>query len=1125
MTKLLHVKVLVIFVMGYLLDVSPLKAQLMAQNRAKSNASPAPAPAGRLTLRDALMQVKKQYKVDILFEEKLLEGIFVVPTGAQARQSIENKLNSMLAPTGLRYKKVSKQTYLILTTAAEPATGAIPVQPGDPAEPLPAAQAQAAVNVQNSPSATGPNGKPIDKTVSGVVKGEGGELLPGVSVLVKGTTRGSTTDVNGKYSIAISEDPKDEVILVFSYVGYRNQEVAVGTRSAIDILLLPDQKSLEEVVVVGYGTQKREQITSAIASVKAEDFVKGPVQDAAQLIRGKVAGLSVITPSGDPTALAQISLRGNATINASSEPLILIDGVPGALNTVAPEDIESIDVLKDGSAAAIYGTRGTNGVILITTRKVKGETPATLEVNSYFTTQRLTRKLDFMDVNQYRQLAAQQKPGAIDYGHSTDWLSEVTQKPWSQVHNISLRGGSRTTNYIVSMEYRHLNGIMKKSDNTTVFPRIEVNHSMFNGLLKINANLSGYQQKFFSVDGGPYSGLVYRNSLTFNPTEPLKDENGKWTERTDKTDYMNPLALIEESNGQNRNNNLRTYGTISLAPIEGLEVMALFARDMYNSTRGYYETKNHYSTSRNGRNGFASRGTTRSQDDLFEFTANYNKSVQDHNFVLLAGHTWRRYNTEEYSMQNWDFPTDNFSYNNISAGLALRRGQAPETSFQSENKLISYFFRVNYSFMNKYLLMASVRHEGSSRFGSNHKWGSFPAFSVGWNLKREAFLENTNAISNLKVRAGYGVTGTEPGSSYISLNKINFNTNVLIDGQWVQAINPTNNANPDLRWERKEEVNIGVDYGFLNGRISGSLDMYRRTTRDLIANFPVPTPPYLYSTITANAASMENKGIEIQVNAVPLQTPSFRWTTSANFSTNSNKILSLSNDKFALASGYFDTGNTGEPIQQSTHRVQVGQPIGNFWGFKTIDIDETGHWIIEGKDGEPKPIAQQQADDKQVIGNGLPKRYLNWNNTLTYKNFDLNITMRGAFGFQILNMTEMFWSAPVMLTRGNLRSNAYDPIYGKRPLADDQSLNYVSYYIENGNYWKIDNITAGYNLNLKNKYLKGARVYLSVANLYTITGYKGIDPEVGISGLFPGIDDKNRYPATTSFTVGAMLTF
>ncbi len=961
-----------------------------------------------------------------------------------------------------------------------------------------------------------------EQKVSGEVKDATGAGLPGVSILIKGTSQGTTTDINGKFTLDV---PDQSTILVFSFVGYLTQDVDITGKTIVDVVMSSDDKLLEEIVVVGYGTQKREQITSAISSVKSENFVKGAVQDAAQLIRGKVAGLSVITPDGNPTSTSQIMLRGNATINGNSSPLILIDGVPGSLMTVAPEDIESIDVLKDGSAAAIYGTRGTNGVILITTRKINGEMPATLEINSYFTTQRQTRQLEFMNADQYRTLVAQGKAGAVDFGSTTNWLNDVTQNPFSQVYNISLKGGTRNTNYIMSMEYRNLNGIMKKSDNVILYPRLEINHSMFNGILKFNGNINGYQQKHFAIDGGNYSGMVYRNALTFNPTSPWRGDNGKWTEQPEKTDYMNPLALIEESHGSNSNNNFRTFGTVTLVPTRDLSVKALFSREMYNSSRGYYETKNHWSTARNARNGFASRGTSKSQDDLFELTADYNKSIGNHDLTILGGYTWRKYNYEDYWMQNWDFPTDEFTYNNIGAGLALGRGQALENSLQNENKLAGYFARVNYSYLNKYLLMASIRYEGSSRFGANHKWGSFPAVSVGWNLQKEEFLQQAESVSNLKVRAGFGITGTEPGSSYISLNKINFNTNILVDGQWIQAINPSNNPNPDLRWETKEELNVGVDFGFFKDRITGSFDYYKRKTKDLIANFPVPTPPYLYSNITANAASMENKGVEIQLNIVPVRTGNFEWITSANFSTNSNKVLALSNDKFALASGYFDTGNTGEPIQQTTHRVQVGQPIGNFWGFKTVDIDETGHWIIEGKDGELKSIADQQADDKQILGNGLPKRYLNWNNTVVYKNFDLNVTMRGAFGFQILNMTEMFWSAPVMLTRGNLRTNAYDLIYGKVPLADDQSLNYVSYYIENGNYWKIDNITLGYNIGKLGNVLKGARVYGSVSNIFTFTGYKGIDPEVSIGGLSPGIDDKNRYPAVTSFTIGAHLTF
>lgn len=960
------------------------------------------------------------------------------------------------------------------------------------------------------------------REITGRVTGDEGQPLEGVTVAVKNTNAATTTDASGYYRIVL---PSGGEALVFSIVGYGSQETEIGQSTVVNVALKESISDLNEVVVVGYGTQRREQVTSAIASVKSEDFVKGSVQDAAQLIRGKVAGLSIATPSGNPTSTSQVMLRGNVTINGNTAPLILIDGIPGSLMTVSPEDIESIDVLKDGSAAAIYGTRGTNGVILITTRKVNGEMPPTLDFNAYWTTQEMTRKLEFMNAEQYRQLVQQGKPGAVDFGGGTNWLQQASQHPFSQVYNLSLKGGNRNTNYIMSMEYRDLNGVMKRSDNTVIYPRLAINHTMFDGLLKLNANINGYQQTHFTSDGGNYSGLIYRNALTFNPTAPLKDENGNWVEQPDKTDYMNPVALINESSGENRNQNLRTFGTATLTPFDGLAVKALFSRDIYHSTRGFYETKQHYSTVRSGRNGFASRGTTRSKDDLFELTADYNTSVGDHHFTLLGGYTWRKYNTEDYWMQNWDFPSDDFTYNNIGAGLALRRGEALEGSVQTENKLAGYFFRLNYSLQDKYLLMASIRREGSSRFGANHKWGNFPAVSVGWNLQKEDFLQEVAELSALKLRAGYGVTGTEPNTSYMSLNKINFNTNVLVNGEWIQSINPSNNPNPDLRWETKEELNVGLDFALFDYRLSGAVDYYVRTTKDLIANFPVPTPPYLYSSITANAASMQNKGVEIQLNAVAVRTPSFEWTTSANFSTNANRVTALSNDRFALASGYFDTGNTGEPIQQATHRVQVGQPIGNFYGFKSVDIDDNGHWVIEGKDGNPKPIAQQQADDRQILGNGVPTRYLNWNNTFSYKDFDLNITMRGAFDFQILNMTEMFWSAPVMLTRGNLKTNAYDNIYGKRPLADDQSLQYVSYYLEDGDFWKIDNVTLGYNARLNIPHLKSARFYASVSNLYTFTSYKGMDPEVSIAGLAPGIDDKNRYPAVRTYTFGVFLGF
>jgi TonB-linked SusC/RagA family outer membrane protein len=957
-----------------------------------------------------------------------------------------------------------------------------------------------------------------------VIEKSTNEAIPGASVQIQGTTVGTVTDLDGQFTLNVATEGP---VLVVSFIGFATQEIPVGNRSNFTVYLESELSNLQEVVVVGYGTQKRERITTAVETVGSEEFVKGAVNDAGQLLRGKVAGLNVITPDGNPTATSQINLRGITTLMASSAPLVLINGVPGALNTVAPEDIESISVLKDGSAAAIYGTRGTNGVILITTKQVTGDMPATVELNTYFTTQKMTKKLDFMDAGQYRELVAQGKPGAMDYGHETNWLDQVTQNPLSQVYNVSVKGGNRNTNYIASINYRDVDGIIKKSNNKMLYPRLEVNHSMFDERVKLNANISGYEQKFFSgSDGGSYRGDVYRNGLTYNPTDRLRNDEGGWIERPEKTDYMNPVALLEETVGMNQNSNLRTYGTLTVYPTDDITFSVLGSRDILNSVRGYYETKNHYSTVRNGRNGYASRGTSKSQEDLLEATLQYDKTFSNnHDFNALAGYSWRENRYENYWMQNWDFPTDDFSYNNIGAGLAMRRGEAPINSSQQLSKLVGYFFRVNYSYQDKYLLMASIRHEGSSKFGTDHKWGSFPAISAGWNIKNEAFLQNNATLSSLKLRAGFGVTGTEPTNPYMSLNRLNFNTYTYMNGAWIQVVNPSSNANPALRWEKKEELNIGLDFGLFDERVSGAVDVYQRTTKDLLMDYPVPTPPYLFNTITANAASMENKGIEAQVNFDAVRTKDFSWTTSVLFSANQNKLLSLSDKNFQLASGYFDAGETGEPIQQRTHRVQVGQPIGNYYGFKSVDIDDNGYWIIEGKNGEIKPIADQQADDKQILGNGLPKSYLSWNNTLAYKNFDLNITMRGAFGFQILNMNEMFYNAPVMLTRGNLLATAYDNVYGKRPLADDQSLQYVSYYLEQGDYWKVDNVTLGYNLELNNKYLKHLRLYASGNNLLILTKYNGIDPEVNIGGLAPGIDDKNRYPSTTSYTVGAFFTF
>lgn len=963
--------------------------------------------------------------------------------------------------------------------------------------------------------------KNTQRTIKGLVKDSKGEPIIGASVSVEGSSNGTITDLDGNFTLELSTNST----LRISYIGYVTQTINISSnKSFYEIILKEDNKMLDEVIVVGYGTQKKGEVASAISSIKSENFLKTPSSDPAQLIKGQVPGLSIVTPDANPTSTSEIALRGITTLKASASPLVLIDGIPGDLNSVSPDDIQQIDVLKDGSAAAIYGTRGTNGVILITTKNARGEMPTEVVLNSYISTQQIVKRMPFMNADEYRQRVAEGVPGAQDDGATTDWIKEVTRTPLTQIYNISLRGGSKSTNYVASFEYRGLNGLIKRSNNQMYFPRIEVTHRMFNNTLKLNASLSGFKQTHFAgADGSSYNNEVYRNALIYNPTTPVYTKDGNYSEST-KNEYYNPMAILNEVEGENQAQNLKMFANVTYTPIEGLDIKYLVSANTYYQTRGYYETHQHKSTWRDGKNGFASRGTTRRTQDLSELTIQWRKKLfSNHTFTLLAGYSWQKDTYQNYWMQNFDFPSDDYTYHNIGAGQALKDGLGAEKSEASQSKLIGYFSRINYSFKGKYLFAASIRHEGSTKFGSEHKWGNFPSISAAWNISEENFIKKLNFLSDLKLRIGYGITGTVPTDPYMSLNTIGFDTYVFSDGKWNKTLRPNSNANPDLRWEKKKEINLGIDFGFIDNRIIGNIDIYNRKTEDLLWDYTVPSPPYLYSSMVANAGSMRNTGLEIGLTIIPIMKKQFQWTTSFNYSTNKNKLISLSNDQF-MSIGYSDQGSTGEPLQTNTHRIQEGQPIGNFWGYKVVDIDDKGHWIIEGADGKPKPISQQQPTDKKIIGNGLPKHYLNWNNSLTWKGFDFNLTMRGAFGFDILNMPRLQYGAPVMLARGNVMNEAFDKKFNKVPLAYDQELQYVDFYIEKGDYWKIDNVTIGYTFDF-NTWIKSLRLFGTVSNLVTFTGYSGIDPEVSISGLAPGIDNKSRYPSTRTFTFGASVKF
>lgn len=960
--------------------------------------------------------------------------------------------------------------------------------------------------------------------VTGKVKDSSGEPVIGASVVVKGNnTMGTITDFDGNFML----DVPAKSVLVISYIGYVTQEVPTAGKNSLEIVLKEDTKTLDEVVVIGYGTQRKGDVTSSVASVKADNFVKGAVKDVGQLIQGKVAGLAITNPNGDPTGSTQIRLRGTNTIGgANTAPLVLIDGIPGELGTVAPEDVESVDVLKDGSAAAIYGTRGTNGVILITTKQAKGVDINQVEYNGYVSTSLIAKKLDMLNADEFRTLYPDQ-----DHGADTDWIDEISRTPVSHVHNLSLMGGNSKTNYIANLNYASRQGIMKKSDFESFQGRIEVTHRMFDDKLKLKFGLFGKKNQMESTtSGGSFRGWVYGQATRRNPTDPVRNEDGTWNENVSKFEYENPLALLYEAEGNVKKTQLRYNGNIVYNPIKDLTLSAVFSYIRDNMNRGYGETLNHISALRDGLAGWSSVGAYTKMEKLMELTAQYNKEIGAHKFSVLGGYSYNETDFEELWIDNYGFQDDYFGgWHNIGIGSALKDGKANIGSKKTPTNLIGFFGRATYSFKNRYLLMGALRYEGASQlWGTDNAWGLFPSISVGWRITEEAFMKNQKIFDDLKLRVGYGVTGSQPKDPFLGVAMLKYGSYAFVNGNWVQTIVPASNPNPDLKWEEKKETNIGLDFVSWGGRLSGSIDYYNRDVDGLIYEYGVPTPPNLYNKTMANGGTMRNRGVEVLVTVVPVQNKDLEWSTTGTFSLNSNKLISLSGSIFKSDYDYFNTGTVEYSGQVAdSHRVQVGESIGNFYGFKVVDVDSEGRWIYEDRNGELVNYKDftHAPEDKHVIGNGLPKWYAGWNNTLRYKNFDLNVTMRGAFGFQIINGGRMNYENVKNSRFENRLKSVNDLVFGKHTLSPEVEPEFNSYYVEEGDYWKIDNITLGYSFGQVGKYIKSLRIYGSVLNALTITGYKGIDPEVSTDGLTPGYDTRDRYPSVRSFTFGVNVKF
>lgn len=957
---------------------------------------------------------------------------------------------------------------------------------------------------------------------SGIVKGKvantKGEPIPGVTVALKGTTQGTISDNEGEWSL--NRVPSDG-ILVFSFVGMKTQEIPVAGKSMISVKLEEETIRLGEVVAIGYGTVTKKEVTGSVATITEKSFTKGDMTNPMSLIQGKVPGLTITNNSGgSPDGGYQVRLRGLNTLMGGKAPLIIVDGVLGTMDMIDPNQVASIDVLKDGSAAAIYGTRATNGVILITTKKPEiGKVQ--FDLNTYQAYQIMDEDKRFLTPDEYRKALTDRGLTGFDKGESHNVLDEITRPQLNQYYSFTASGGTKSLSFKGNIYYKDNEGIVIGTKSTTFTPSIFVSQSALNDKLKIDYRMTYNKVKNTGLGVG---GIVL-NSLIRNPTEPLylpnDGTNGGYYPST--LDDANPMAQIKE-----RTNDVdyQTFSgdinaTYNLFPSLKLRVHGT-----------YYNSQNYAGTflSRlfpNQASNQASLSTSNNENVLFEPDFEYNKRIGDHTFKLLGGYSYYENTHKDFGATNYDFDYDGFLYNNIGSGTALQEGQAEMGSNKNSNKLIAFYSRLMYNYKEKYLISASMRREGSTRFGKNNKWGWFPAISGAWRMNEEDFAKDLPWLSELKLRAGYGVTGNQDIGNYISLERMGVGSRLMYYNQkWINSYAPASNPNPYLKWEMKEEYNLGLDFGFFDNRITGNVDVYHRLISDLLWNYDVPKVINVYDKTTANVGKMSNDGLEIQLNVEPLRVKDFSWVSSFSFAMNRNELISFSDSTRGFTMEYLDMSPV---VGTLTQTIVPGRPVGDWYALVYQGIDPADHTkiIYENVDGSVDANGNPTIDsrlDRKVVGNQYPKFELGWNNNFQYKNWDLSLFFRAICGVKALNYERVMYESWNKLNGGKniLRSTLTNH-------SEYEGLEvYDSRFIEDASYLKLDNVTLGYNFKFKKSSL---RLYATGQNLMTITNWTGVDPEKAIPESFDlqksgtGGDQLLYYPYTRKFLVGLSFKF
>lgn len=983
------------------------------------------------------------------------------------------------------------------------------------------------------------------KSVSGVVKDSKGEPVPNVTVIVKGSKTGVATGSNGTFTINAAQG----ATLLFTSVNFEATSLKVGADNNYTVVLTEKQTVLTDVVVVGYGKGSRKTLSSSITTIKTEDLNKGAIGDVGQLLQGKVAGLN-ITASGDPNKPAAVILRGASTVNSPGAPFYVIDGVPGAdIAAIAPDDIATIDVLKDAAATAIYGNRAASGVIMVTTKRgKKGQSSVTY--NGYVGIEKVSNRLDLMDASQIRAYVTG-NGGAFsplnDLGANTDWQAAIEKNSaLSQNHNISFSGGSEHSTYSASLNYLDKEGILIQSGLKRVNARVSFEQMALNDKVKFGFNVANSSS---NADYTPLQNIVLLQAAKHMPISPVMNTDGSYFENLSATGYFNPVAIVKNAVDQTKYNTLIGAFTMEVKLPFNLQYNTnLFYQkstslhgEFYSSYFSKYPTSNFYNNpdpgigiahtligSLFGSNGSALRSTFSNTTKTVESFLTWNKKLGNHSINAVAGYSWQdNVYGDGFQTSSTNFPGDNLGYYNLVLGnpyaIPSYRINLGNDLTYGETKLISDFFRLNYNFKDKYLLQGSIRRDGSSVFGDNNHWGYFPSVGAAWRITQEPFMQSQNIFADLKLRASYGVTGNSNGiGAYTAKLVYGITGTYYNNGVQAAAYGPIQGSNPDLRWEKTSTSNVGLDFAVLKGRLSGSIDYYEKKTSDMLFNYSVSPSLVPGGRIWANGGGISNKGIELSLNGTIVSNTKFSWISSLNLAHNKNLVTSLQGPYSNGDSVRYSDPEGGGQTNSTLQILKVGKPLGQYFTLSYAGKDANGISQFNKRNGTVTTGTANPGigTDYWYLGDPQPKALVGWSNTFKYKGFDLNIFFRGSFGSKLFNATRADLSQVISATGNNILNSA-----SSDKMADTKNSFYSDRYIESGNYIRLDNATLGYNLKGDGKYVKSIRVYSSVNNLFVITKYKGIDPEINQGGVAPGIDYNNFYPKTRTILFGVNVSF